>query len=113
MAVFSWIWRGSLPALITQPRLDRELFYSSYVQTYLQRDVRELTQVADLRAFTRFLRTADLILKRRRSGALPRRRPPHGQRHGKQVGRKRRHLASAIQNDATLKSGGFCLFQMT
>lgn len=58
MAVFSWIWRGSLPALTTQPRLDRELFYSSYVQTYLQRDVRELTQVADLRAFTRFLRTA-------------------------------------------------------
>ena len=26
MEVFSWIWRGSLPALTTQPQLDRELF---------------------------------------------------------------------------------------
>lgn len=58
MAVFGRIWRGSFPALITQPRLDRDLFYSSYVQTYLQRDVRDLAQIADLQAFTRFLRTA-------------------------------------------------------
>jgi predicted AAA+ superfamily ATPase len=58
MAVFSRIWRGSFPALIAQPQLDRDLFYSSYVQTYLQRDVRELTQVTDLPSFNRFLRTA-------------------------------------------------------
>ena len=34
---------------------DRHLFYSSYVDTYLQRDVRDLTQVADESAFLRFL----------------------------------------------------------
>lgn len=33
-----------------------QLFYSSYVQTYLQRDVRDLAQVGDKLAFLRFLR---------------------------------------------------------
>ena len=41
-----------------EARADRDLFYSSYLQTYLQRDVRDLAQVGDLMAFTRFLRSA-------------------------------------------------------
>lgn len=50
------IWRGGFPALETDRSMDRDLFYSSFVQTYLQRDVRDLTQVGDLETFTRFLR---------------------------------------------------------
>jgi predicted AAA+ superfamily ATPase len=56
--LFQRIWRGSYPALVAQPELDRDLFYSSYVQTYLQRDVRELAQVGDLTTFLRFVRAA-------------------------------------------------------
>jgi len=54
--VYARIWRGSMPALVTGQFHDRDLFYHSYVQTYLERDVRDLTQVGDLNAFGRFLR---------------------------------------------------------
>ncbi len=53
--VFERIHSGSMPRVYEQPGLDLEEFYSSYVQTYLSRDVRELTQVADELAFYRFL----------------------------------------------------------
>jgi len=56
--VFERIWRGSFPALHVEDAPDRDLFYASYLQTYLQRDVRDLAQVGDLTAFTRFLRSA-------------------------------------------------------
>jgi hypothetical protein len=55
-ALFERIWRGSFPALVAGPIDDRDLFYRSYVQTYLERDVRELAQVGDLAAFHRFLK---------------------------------------------------------
>ncbi|MDP1956973.1 MAG: ATP-binding protein [Rhodocyclaceae bacterium] len=58
--LYERIWRGAFPALYAagETRADRDLFYSSYLQTYLQRDVRDLGQVGDLMAFTRFLRSA-------------------------------------------------------
>jgi len=55
-AVYERIWRGSFPALAADPELDRDLFYSSYVQTYVQRDVRDLAKVGDETAFLRFVR---------------------------------------------------------
>jgi len=56
--LYRLIWRGSFPAIAIDPGIDRDLFYSSYVQTYLQRDVRELARVGDEMAFLRFLRIA-------------------------------------------------------
>jgi len=56
--LFAHIWRGSFPALYAADAPDRDLFYASYLQTYLQRDVRDLAQVGDLTVFTRFLRSA-------------------------------------------------------
>jgi len=56
--LFNIIWRGSYPAMATNDEMDRDLFYSSYVQTYLQRDVRDLARVGDEMAFLRFLRIA-------------------------------------------------------
>ena len=50
------IWRGAYPALTRDPGLDRDLYFSSYVQTYLQRDVRDLARVGDETAFLRFVR---------------------------------------------------------
>lgn len=56
--LYRLIWRGSLPAIALNEAVDRDLFYSSYVQTYLQRDVRDLARVGDELAFLRFLRAA-------------------------------------------------------
>lgn len=54
--LYARIWTGSLPELVAGAVADRDLFYSSYLQTYLQRDVRDLAQVGDQQAFLRFLR---------------------------------------------------------
>jgi predicted AAA+ superfamily ATPase len=48
--------RGSYPELKTHPRRDINLWHASYVQTYLERDVRTLRQVGDLTQFQNFLR---------------------------------------------------------
>ncbi len=54
--LYRLIWRGALPAIALNAAVERDLFYSSYVQTYLQRDVRALARVGDELAFLRFLR---------------------------------------------------------
>jgi predicted AAA+ superfamily ATPase len=53
--VFERIHSGGMPRVYEQPGLNLDEYYSSYVQTYLTRDVRELTQVADELTFYRFL----------------------------------------------------------
>lgn len=58
MEVFRDIWMGTMPALNTGEVSDRDLFYSSYLQTYLQRDVREISGIGDESAFLAFLRAA-------------------------------------------------------
>lgn len=54
------IWRqflrGTYSELAAEPERDPVLWYSSYVQTYLERDVRELKQIGDLTQFQSFLR---------------------------------------------------------
>jgi uncharacterized protein len=47
---------GYFPAVVAETGFNRDLYYSSYLQTYLQRDVRDLTQVGDLSVFTTFVR---------------------------------------------------------
>jgi len=39
-------------------KIDRDLFYGSYIQTYIQRDIRDLARVGDEMVFLRFLRAA-------------------------------------------------------
>lgn len=56
--LYRLIWRGAYPAIVVNEEMDRDLFYGSYVQTYLQRDVRDLARVGDEMAFVRFLRVA-------------------------------------------------------
>lgn len=56
--LFELIWRGSFPAVALDRKADWPLFYGSYVQTYLQRDIRDLARVGDEFAFLRFLRAA-------------------------------------------------------
>lgn len=49
-----WLLRGGYPELRANSDVDRSLWFASYVQTYLERDVRDLLQVGDLRDFQRF-----------------------------------------------------------
>ncbi len=55
-SVYRDIWLGAFPSLTAGPIRDRDLFYSSYLQTYLQRDVKDLAQVGNEMAFVRFVR---------------------------------------------------------
>ncbi len=48
--------RGNYPELVADPKRDASLWHASYVQTYLERDVRTLRQVGDLTQFQNFLR---------------------------------------------------------
>jgi predicted AAA+ superfamily ATPase len=52
--VFERIFQGSLPRTYSE-HPNRELFYSSYVDTYLQRDIREMTGIGNELAFLRFM----------------------------------------------------------
>jgi uncharacterized protein len=59
------LWRGGFPELWRDREIEPRLFYSSYVATYLERDVRLALRVGSLRDFERFLRACAL-----RSGQL-------------------------------------------
>jgi uncharacterized protein len=45
---------GGFPEVVLRPR-GRDLWYASYLQTYIERDVRAITDVRDLVVFRRFL----------------------------------------------------------
>jgi len=55
LSIYDRIWRGSMPKLNTDDELEWETYYRSYVNTYLQRDIRDLTQVADELTFLNFM----------------------------------------------------------
>ena len=56
--VFSRIHRGSFPALVSKKVKNWERFYRSYLNTYVERDVRDLSRVADEYRFLVFVRAA-------------------------------------------------------
>lgn len=49
------IYRGSYPELVSKKYYLAEQWYSSYIETYLSRDVRELINIGDIRDFQRCL----------------------------------------------------------
>lgn len=52
--IWDIIHKGTMPALY-QEEGDFEMFYSMYVNTYIERDVRNLTQVGDTLTFLKFM----------------------------------------------------------
>jgi predicted AAA+ superfamily ATPase len=52
------IWRGSLPGHISGQYPQRDIFYSSYLQTYIQRDIGEMYAEVDYLQFADFVRAA-------------------------------------------------------
>ena len=53
--IFARLWRGSMPGLVSGAAPDRNVFYSSYLSTYVERDVRELSGNVDALKFNRFV----------------------------------------------------------
>lgn len=64
--IFERIWKGTMPALISGRYSDRNIFYSGYVSTYIERDVRELSGTINALKFYNFItsvaaRTGQLV----------------------------------------------------
>lgn len=65
-ALFKRIWRGSMPGIASGLYEDRNMYYSSYISTYVERDVRELSGTVDALKFNYFItamaaRTSQLL----------------------------------------------------
>ena len=56
--IYQRIWKGSLPGYVSGKFTDRDVFYSSYLQTYIDRDVSELVALTDKLLFQDFIRAA-------------------------------------------------------
>lgn len=49
--LYKRIFRGSYPALYSRPQIETNVFYSSYIQTYLERDVKSILDISDVHSF--------------------------------------------------------------
>lgn len=58
LELFARIVRGGMPRMVHEDAPPWETYYGSYVQTYVERDVRSMLNIADLAAFQRFLKLA-------------------------------------------------------
>lgn len=56
--IWETIHRGSMPELCENPDFDWQMFYGAYVRTYIERDVRDLTEIGDTVKFTKFMTAA-------------------------------------------------------
>lgn len=56
--MYSRIWNGAMPGHRSGKFTDRDLFYSSYIQTYIDRDVTEMIPGVDKLAYADFIRAA-------------------------------------------------------
>ncbi|MCM1040297.1 MAG: ATP-binding protein [Roseburia sp.] len=53
--IYERIYRGSMPAIISGRNSDSQIFYNSYISTYIERDVKELSDAIDSLKFFRFI----------------------------------------------------------
>ena len=52
--IFARFWNGSMPGLVSGDFAGRDIYYSSYISTYVERDVRDISGTVDALKFTRF-----------------------------------------------------------
>ena len=53
--IFDRIFKGSMPAIVSGANTNSQIFYSSYLSTYIERDVKELAESIDSLKFLRFM----------------------------------------------------------
>lgn len=56
--IFEKIYRGGMPKMITDKSLQPEDYFGAYMQTYLERDIRDLITIKDEGRFLKFLSCA-------------------------------------------------------
>lgn len=56
--MYNRIWNGCMPGMLGGDYTDRNIFYSSYLSTYIERDVRELSGAIDALKFSKFITAA-------------------------------------------------------
>ena len=56
--VWETIHRGSMPELCENPDYNWQMFYGAYVRTYIERDVRDLSEIGDTVKFAKFMTAA-------------------------------------------------------
>jgi len=56
--LFERIWAGSMPGIVSGQFPDRSTYYSSYISTYVERDVRDLSDSIDALKFMNFITAA-------------------------------------------------------
>ena len=56
--MYERIWRGSMPGVISGKFPNRDVFYSSYLQSYIQRDIGDMVDRIDTLLFADFIRAA-------------------------------------------------------
>lgn len=56
--IYERIYRGSMPAVVSGANSSSQIFYRSYLSTYIERDVRELSSAIDSLKFLRFITAA-------------------------------------------------------
>lgn len=54
--IFERIYRGSMPRLYENSKVNLNTYFESYLDTYVSRDVRDLSQVGDESAFLKFVK---------------------------------------------------------
>ncbi len=53
--IYDRIFRGSMPAIVSGQNSNNQIFYSSYLATYIERDVKELSDAIDSLKFLQFI----------------------------------------------------------
>ncbi|MCL2043702.1 MAG: ATP-binding protein [Treponema sp.] len=54
--MYKTIWNGSYPGLFVNKGKNREIFYRSYLQTYIERDIKDYQGITDSIRFLKFIR---------------------------------------------------------
>lgn len=55
LGIYERIYRGSMPAIVSGKNSNNQIFYSSYLSTYIERDVKALSSEIDSLKFLRFI----------------------------------------------------------
>jgi predicted AAA+ superfamily ATPase len=54
--IYEMIWQGSYPRLLAETKMKWNLFYDSYINTYIQKDVKALVNIIQEHNFLKFLK---------------------------------------------------------
>jgi len=53
--LFETIFKGGMPEFYDNPEIDRNIYFQSYIDTYIERDVRQIVEVGKIEEFKKFM----------------------------------------------------------